>query len=291
MRSEKEMFDLILRVANADSRIRAVYMNGSRTNMKVPRDPFQDYDVVYVVTETEPFIADPHWIDRFGKRLYMQMPKQIDLLMGKPIDSKEDFGWLMQFADGTRMDLHVQTLDRVHLEEDSLCRILLDKDHQLPRIPEPNDEEYYVKKPPEDEFIARCNEFWWCQNNVAKGLWRKEVTYVQDMIHDHIRPQLISLLSWRIGIDTNYSVAIGKSAKYMVKWLSSDRWDRFLQTFSSAVVEDMWNAVFIQCDLFQEVALELAKELHFHYDVEEAMASLNYLKHVQKLPQDATEIY
>jgi len=285
------MYELILRVASDDPRIRAVYMNGSRTDKNVPKDPFQDYDIVYVVTETEPFIADPHWIDRFGKRLYMQMPKQIDLLMGKPIDSEEDFGWLMQFADGARMDLHVQTLDRVHLADDLLCRILLDKDHLLPQIPEPTDQEHRVKKPTEDEFIARCNEFWWCQNNVAKGLWRKEVTYAQDMIHAHIRPQLIYLLSWRIGVDTNFSVCVGKSAKYMFKWLSSNRWNRFLQTYSGAVVEEMWKAVFIQCDLFHEVALELAKELNFHYDIDEAMASLSYLKHVQSLPPNATEIY
>ena len=62
MRSEAEMYDLILRIANEDSRIRAVYMNGSRTNKNVPKDLFQDYDVVYVVTETKSFIEDKEWI-------------------------------------------------------------------------------------------------------------------------------------------------------------------------------------------------------------------------------------
>lgn len=37
MRSEKEMFELILRVAQANERIRAVYMNGSRTNPLVEK--------------------------------------------------------------------------------------------------------------------------------------------------------------------------------------------------------------------------------------------------------------
>lgn len=52
MRSEQEMFDLILNTAREDKRIRAVYMNGSRTNPSAPRDIFQDYDIVYVVRET-----------------------------------------------------------------------------------------------------------------------------------------------------------------------------------------------------------------------------------------------
>ncbi len=38
MRSEREMFDVILHVAKEDKRIRAVYMNGSRTNPNVPKD-------------------------------------------------------------------------------------------------------------------------------------------------------------------------------------------------------------------------------------------------------------
>lgn len=58
MRSEKEMYDLILDIAKRDERIRAVYMNGSRANPNIKKDIFQDYDIVYVVTETKTFIED-----------------------------------------------------------------------------------------------------------------------------------------------------------------------------------------------------------------------------------------
>ena len=65
MRTEQEMYDLIIRTAKEDERICAVYMNGSRTNPNAPRDIFMDYDIVYVVHETESFIEDKKWIDRF----------------------------------------------------------------------------------------------------------------------------------------------------------------------------------------------------------------------------------
>ncbi len=42
MRTEQEMYDLILKVAKEDERIRAVYIDGSRTNPNAPRDIFQD---------------------------------------------------------------------------------------------------------------------------------------------------------------------------------------------------------------------------------------------------------
>ena len=76
MRSEQEMMDLILETAKQDERIRAVYMNGSRTNPDAPKDIFQDYDIVYVVEETESFIQDKEWIRRFGETLFMQYPDE-----------------------------------------------------------------------------------------------------------------------------------------------------------------------------------------------------------------------
>ena len=38
MRTEREMYDLILETAKEDERVRAVYMNGSRTNHNLAKD-------------------------------------------------------------------------------------------------------------------------------------------------------------------------------------------------------------------------------------------------------------
>ena len=37
MRTETEMYDLLLSIANNDERIRAVYLNGSRANPNAPK--------------------------------------------------------------------------------------------------------------------------------------------------------------------------------------------------------------------------------------------------------------
>ena len=66
MRSEQQMLDLILDTAREDDRIRAVILNGSRTSPAAPRDPFQDFDVVYLVTDVAPFRYNYEWIARFG---------------------------------------------------------------------------------------------------------------------------------------------------------------------------------------------------------------------------------
>mgnify|MGYP000282039259 CR=1 FL=1 len=87
MRSEKEMLDLIIKTAEEDPRVRAAYLEGSRVNPNVPKDIFQDYDVVYVVNETKSFREDRQWIDRFGERLLCNIRKiaYISVLMWKTV--------------------------------------------------------------------------------------------------------------------------------------------------------------------------------------------------------------
>jgi len=290
MRTDQEMFNLILNIAVNDERIRAVYMNGSRTNPNAIKDIFQYYDIVYVVEETKSFREQKKWIDQFGERLYMQYPEENSDYQS---DAENCYGWLIQFADGNRLDLHVCTLSHVlkEIEGDRLCRILLDKDKCLPNMPEETDKDYWIMKPTERQFLGTCNEYWWSLNNVAKGLWREEVPYVMDMLNYCVRPQLIRIIGWKIGFETDFTVSTGKSGKYMYKWLENEEWTRFLNTYPSGKVKDIWESVFIMCDLFNDIAKDVSWKMHVTYNEIEANNSLKFLKDVYLLPKDAKEIY
>ncbi len=290
MRNETEMYQLFINTANADSRILAVYMNGSRTNPNVPKDIFQDYDIVFVVTDTSPFINDPDWIRRFGNILYMQYP---DEHPDCPNDKENFYGWLMQFDDGSRIDLHVESAAHAleHIHDDKLCKILLDKEHILPDIPEATDVDYHVKKPSEAQFRACINEFWWCSNNLAKGLWRKEIPYVQDMANLIVRKELEQMLSWKAGIKTCFTVSVGKSAKYLYRWLEKEEYQAYLDTYFGGNIDDAWNAVFNMCKLFDSATEYVAEELGYTYDAAEGKAAAAFLRHVKNLPENALEIY
>ena len=127
MRNEKEMYDLILGIAKSDERIRAVILNGSRANPNAASDVFQDYDIVYIVTEMVSFKSEPAWIDRFGEMMIMQLPDDMD---DPPPGDNDSYGYLMQFADGNRIDLTLFPAARLdELGEDSLSVLLLDKDN------------------------------------------------------------------------------------------------------------------------------------------------------------------
>lgn len=287
MRTETEMLDMIKNTALEDARIRAAYMEGSRVNPEVTKDIFQDYDIVYVVATTKPFREDKQWINRFGEIMYMQYPEENVFY---PSDVENCYGWQIQFADGNRLDLHVCTLEYAcaHLE---LYQILIDKDGVLPLPVETTDERYWVKEPGETEFQCICSNFWWCLNNVAKGLWRKEPFYAMDMIDFVLRPHLMLILEWKIGEAYQYSVSVGKSGKYMKKYLSDDEYTKLLRTYSTAEIESIWNSVFVLCDLFQDAAVEISEKKNFSYDKRQAENSLKFLYHVKELPWDAKEIY
>lgn len=68
MRTSEEMFRLILDVAREDDRIRAVVLSGSRADPEVPRDRYQDYDILFLVREVAPFYNNTAWIETtFGR--------------------------------------------------------------------------------------------------------------------------------------------------------------------------------------------------------------------------------
>lgn len=284
MRSEQEMFDLILSVAKRDDRIRAVAMNGSRTNPNAPKDLFQDFDIVYLVTEMDSFILDEKWIDIFGERIIMQTPEKRSLSCNR-------YPYLMLFFDGNRIDLTLIPLNKKdeYLQEDKLTVILLDKDQTLPDIAPPTDKDYWVKRPSEEDFSTCCNEFWWVATYVAKGLWRKEILYAQEHLNNYVRPMLLKMLEWQVGIQIDFAGSIGKCGKYLEKFLPEDTWRELMATFSDGKYESVWKALFSMTNLFRTTARSVAENLNYEYHDDDKRVT-KYLKQVKELPSNAVEI-
>lgn len=142
MRTEQEMMELLLGYARSDERIRLVTMEGSRTNVNISPDQFQDYDISYFVTEMDSYKADDAWLDVFGIRLIMQKPEDMELF---PPTLGNWFSYLMLFEDGTRIDLKLVPVDEVEdyfAKSDGLVKVLLDKDSLIRQEVIPADQKY-----------------------------------------------------------------------------------------------------------------------------------------------------
>ncbi|WP_439873267.1 aminoglycoside 6-adenylyltransferase (plasmid) [Bacillus mycoides] len=292
MRSEKEIFDLIIGTAKKDERIRAVYMNGSRTNPNAPKDIFQDYDIVYVVIETASFIKDKTWIHTFGDLLMIQEPDKNNESAGIDMDFDRSYGYLMLFTDGNRIDLHIETKDTMieGYMNDKLTVSLLDKDNILPLIPAPTDIDYHVKRPTASMVMSCCNDFWWCLQNVAKGIWRDELPYAKQMFEYVIRGRLNQMVSWWIGIKHDFQVSTGKMGKYFKSYLPESYWEMYEKTYSDNNYENFWDSIFVTCELFRTLAEDVTDNLLFTYPIDDDVNMMKYLKHVRNLPSDAKVI-
>ncbi len=289
MRSEQEMLALILDTARRDDRVRAVIMSGSRANPNAPRDIFQDFDIVYVVTDVAPFKRNLQWIEGFGELMILQMPEDMH---DPPPSDDGGFGYLMQFADGNRIDLGIYPLDTLTARvSDSLAVVLLDKDGIAGPLDPPSERDYLPQPPGAKDYADCCNEFWWVCPYVAKGLWREEILYAHYMLDQVVREQLMKMLVWHIGTQTGFECNPGKFGKYFQRNLKPGLWRMVEATYADASYDHTWRALFAMCDLFEQVAVPVAEHCGFDYPQDAAAKVRAHLEHVRLLPKDATSIY
>jgi len=291
-RSEAEMMELIMQVA-ADPRILAVLQDGSRSNPKVTPDIFQDFDIIYVVNDLGSFLKDHRWVDVFGEQMIMQLPEAMELYPPTP-ELEGAFSYLLQFTDGNRIDLTIVPPERLEqFTSDSLCSVLWDKagifkDNPLPPA---SDAGYIMQKPSERSFIDCCNEFWYTNAGLAKGLWRGEVIPAQELINQVIRGALLQMTGWYIGSRNDFKVNTGKFGKYYQRYLEPDVYQKLLATYPVADLQQIWQAVYTMQDLFRNAAGSIAAALGYTYPVNWDKNVTAYMQHVQQLPKDATRIY
>ena len=275
MRGEREMLDLIINVANADDRIRAVSMEGSRADPGAPKDEYRDYDITYYVIDIEPFYIDPAWVeDRFGIPLITQMPEAM-----RDPDGGGHFNYMMIYPDGVRLDLTFQPNKLIDDGEPSVA--LLDKDGGrgfLPELPPPSDVIYHIKPPSALDYYSCCNNFWWCLNNVARGIARDELPYVMNMLNVYVRYELHCMIEWHIGTLRGYKLSAGKNGKYYKRYMPPELYTRYVATYPGGDYAGIWKAIYVMCGLFHELAVAVAAPFGFIYRQNEEDGIRVYLK-------------
>jgi aminoglycoside 6-adenylyltransferase len=289
MRSEKEMLDLILTFAREHDEVRAVVMNGSRVNPDARRDPFQDYDVVYFVRSVEPFIRNIDVVRHFGEIMILQTPEEMH---DPPTVGDGHYTYLMQFMDGNRIDLSFYALSQTDVTlSDSLSLVLLDKDNLIGELPPPSDAGYLPQRPTTKAFDDCCNEFWWLNPYVAKGLWRDQLIYSKYMLDTLMREQLMKMLRWYFGMQTDFQKAPGKLGKHLRAQIGAELWALLECTYSDAQTDRIWDALLSMDDLFRQIAQAVADHFGFNYPEQDDSRVSSYVHHVRSLPRDATTIY
>lgn len=276
MRSEREMLELIINTAKEDERIRGVIMSGSRADTHAPKDIYQDYDIIYFVTDVAPFWNNTAWLEeKFGGISLLQTPEIMSLI---PPDNDGSFVFLTIFEDGNRIDLNI-TSDP-YIDDGEPVIVLLDKTGELSGI-KPQEDFWYIKPPAEKLFHDCCNEFHWCLNNVAKGIARDELPYAMEMLNNYVRNGLNIMTDWYIGAENDFKVSAGKMGKYYKKYLPEELYKMYAATYSDSDYDNIWRAVFTACALFRRLAEAVAEKFGYTYNISEDENIIDYMKKVK----------
>jgi len=133
-----------------------------------------------------------------------------------------------------------------------------------------------------EKYYGCCNEFWWCLNNVAKGIVRDQLLYAMRMYTEIVHIELEKMAEWFIGIEHNFSVTSGMWGKYFKKYLPTELYEMYTKTYSNGDYEHLWTAIFIACDLFHTLALSVAAHFGFTYRQNEEDGMREYLRMVRE---------
>lgn len=263
MRTEKEIYDLVLNFAFQDERIRIVTLEGARTNVNIPKDNLQDYDITFFVIDMGEFLKSDDWLSVFGNRLMMQKPEDMELF---PPEEK-GFSYIMLFDDGVKIDLTLLPVSMLeeYLTRDKLVKIMLDKDNMIKTEIVPTDEDYYIKCPTERKFDDCCNEFWNVATYVSKGLLRGEILFAIDHMNEVLRHELLRMISWYVGTEKGFNFSLGKNYKFLDKHISKELWDNLLNTYSMSSYEEMWKSFDLCLCLFKKISKKVADSLGYNY--------------------------
>lgn len=89
---------------------------------------------------------------------------------------------------------------------------------------------------------------------------------------------LETMLSWRIGAQTEYSVSCGKLNKYFRRYLPEETYQLYLKIFPDSSYENFRKAIKVSCGLFRETAVRNAESLGMAYPVEYEQGFEKYIK-------------
>jgi len=281
-RTEQEMIEIISKIAEEDERIRAVYLFGSRANHNAKKDKYQDYDISFVVTETESFQADKSWLNAFG---------DIDILIECERNALIFFGSKDMSVLSRRCVFNLILRDNnsldivVEIKEEAVKDfvkykpniVLVDKDNFFSGVDTSHVENYNVEKPNENVYWACCSNFWWFIGYPAKGVARNQIPFAMVSFNSFTRTLLNRMIEWYIGIQTDFSVSIERERNYD-RYLSKDLYKLYEKTYSDS---DYWNVIFNACELFNKSALIVGKHFGFNYNQQEEDSMIKYLHKIK----------
>lgn len=283
MRSSSLVQSQILQFVKQEEPIRLMIQTGQRLNKHAPIDLLRDYHYRL-------FIQDNFFYDYLHQSNWMNHLGEV-VISRKSVLSDYAYLFQIQFKDGVRLDLEFISIHQLWavIYEETLSKVILDKDDLLHALDEPYDSAYYVQRPTEEEFHQLLNNVWWYQIEVAKALYRDEVPLVIRMYEGELLQEITTLLSWKIGIKYDWKVDLGRHKRWLKRYLPEHTYLDYVSFCSIINPHSVWENLFSIEPFVQKLAKEIGSYLGYAFDHSQGDKVKQFLHRMNSLPDNATD--
>ena len=273
-----DRLEYALDIAKADDNIRGVILFGSRANDNFIPDRYSDYDMLFVVAKKDLFCVSVFEDDVKIKYRASDF---------HPEAFPAETAYLMLFDDYSRIDFLYCTAEDVEgvISRHAIgcpVKCLLDKDNNLNKSFEFDSDYHNVRKMDEKTFIHACEEFFWEIQNVVKGIKRDEISYAMFLRDMALRDMLNMMIDCYIGLKNNYSVTTGVLGRHRRKYLPSELYELYRNTYLSNTAEDVWASLGYMMDLFSVTGTAIADAYGYRYPKADELFMRDYIKCVKE---------
>lgn len=280
---------MLIQWATTHDSIRAILLTSTRAIPGGMVDVMSDYDVILVVQDIHPFVADHSWLNTFGDVLVTYW----DAIHPDPTFGIDICANVIQYSDGLKIDFTLWPIDLLQqivaasvllAELDAGYQVLLDKDQLTDRLHPPTGRAYVPKPPTLAEYQILINDFLSDAPYVAKCLWRHELMPAKwcldyDMKHIYLRP----VLEWRAEIDFDWSFPVGLLGKGLRRHLPPAIWTALEQTYVDAKIDDNWKALSRTIELFRQVSIQVGDYFGYAYPEQLHEGVSAYVEHIRQM--------
>jgi aminoglycoside 6-adenylyltransferase len=269
--------------------IRALLLTSNRAIPGAEVDALSDYDVILIVQDIHPFVADHSWLNDFGEVLIAYW----DPIYPNPIFAIDQCASVIQYIDGLKIDFtlwpvtllqQIVAAPTLPTELEAGYQVLLDKDHLTDAMYPSTGRAYIPEKPTSSEYQLLINDFLSDAPYVAKCLWRGELMPTKwcldfDMKHTYLR----QMLEWCLEIDHDWSVPVGSIGKGLRRQLPPAIWTALEGTYVGAQIADNWQALKQTMELFRQVSTQVGDYFGYAYPDELHQSVCEYVERIQHM--------
>jgi aminoglycoside 6-adenylyltransferase len=275
------MLERIITWASGQVGIRAAALVGSAARLDHPADEWSDLDLVLVAADPRAYLGSTAWLAELGEVWFSYQEFHFE--------GQEACERRILFAGGQDVDFMVYSIESARqgfagtfVPEIAArgLRVLLDKDGILPPMPVAT-LAGTVQPPSWGEFSETVNDFWFHAVWTAKKLRRGELWTAIRCCDDYLKRLLLRMLEWQAQAAQEGTVDTWFNGRFMEQWASPAALEKLRIAFAHYDEQDIWRALRVSMELFDQVAKETAAGWGYTYPAENVEKVMRWVEECQ----------